>query len=492
MSEEKTPRRPRLSFALTLGRMAGDVTQKELSELSGGLDISALEKKREPDRETLDKLYSVMGREPEDVDLALFCADLLREPDSSGVPVSPLEPTREEVRTFRLAAALEAQAVFHVTLEEMAQALREQRAKDDRNAAEPVFKELMRRPAAERWRRVEEQEIYRTWAVCERMALESERRAAHDADEAVDLARLAVRMAELTPGSGEWRARMGGLCWGFLANARRVKGDFPASDSSFLQSDHLWQAGAVADPGLILDGARLLDLKASLRRHQGRFQESLDLLAQAQAASQSDETTARLLLKKAFTQEQMGDWQGAIDALKQARPLVEALGDLRGCFGLEFNLCVCFCEAGLYPEAEGLLPKVRELALKLSNRLDLLRCRWLRGRLSAGLGKLEDGAAELEYVMGQLVTLGIAFDAAQACLDLSQLYLRQGRSAEVKRLAGQMVAVFKAQRVQHEALAAVILFHRAAEQGKATIELARKLADYLRKAEHRPDLRFQP
>ena len=426
MSEEKTPR-PRMSFALTLGRLAGDVTQKELSELTGGLDISALEKKREPDRETLETLYSLMGREPGDVDLALFCADLLlREPDSPGEPVSPLEPTREEVRTLRLAAALEAQAVFHVTLEEIAQALREQRAQADRKAAEPIFKELMRRPSAERWRMVEEQEVYRTWALCERMAFESVKVAAHDADTAVDVARLAVRMAELTPGSGEWRARLGGLCWGFLANARRVKGDFPASDSAFLQSDRLWQAGAVADPGLILDGTRLLDLKASLRRHQGRFQESLDLLAQAQAASRSDETTARLLLKKSATLEQMGDCQGTIEALKQARPLVESLGDLRGRFGLEFNLCTSLCGAGLYTEAEELLPKVRRLAIELGNGLDLLRCRWLGGRLSAGFGKLEGATAELEYVVEQLVALGIAFDAGMACLDLSQIYLQQG------------------------------------------------------------------
>jgi tetratricopeptide (TPR) repeat protein len=316
--------------------------------------------------------------------------------------------------------------------------------------------------------------------------------AAHDADAALDLARLAVRMAELTPGSEEWRSRLGGLCCGFLANAYRVKGDFPGSDEAFLRSDRLWQAGAVADPGLILDGTRLLDLKASLRRHQGRFEESLDLLAQAMAASRSDAATVRLLLKRSATLEQMGDWQGAIGALKQARPLVEAQNDLRGRFGLEFNLCASLCDAGLYGEAEALLPKVRGLALDLGNGLDLLRCRWLRGRLSAGLGRLEEAESELDYVVGELVALGIAFDAACACLDLVQLYLRQERTAEVKRLAAQMVALFRAQGVHREALAAVILFQQAAEQEKATVELARKLSDYLRQAQRRPDLRFEP
>lgn len=480
-----------MSLALSYGRLAEGLTQKELSEISGTSDISILETRREPDREKLEELFACMGRGAEEVDLALFCADLLRDPGALPEIDSPLELTPEEARTLRVAAALGAMAVFHVTFEQLAQALREQRARADREAAEPVFKELMQWPPAKRWRMVEEYEAYRTWALCERVTLESERKAAHDADEALDLARLAVRMAELTPGSEEWRSRIGGLCCGFLANAHRVKGDFPGSDEVFLRSDRLWQAGALADPGLILDGSRLLDLKASLRRHQGRFEESLDLLAQAQAASRSDAATVRLLLKKSATLEQMGDWQGAIGALKQARPLVEKQGDRRSLCVLEFNLCTSLCDAGLYSEAEALLPKVRKLALDLGNRLDLLRCRWLRARLSAGLGRLEEAEAELDYVVGRLVARGIAFDAARACLDLAQLYLLQKRSAEVKRLAGQMVAVFKAQGVHREALAAVILFQGAAEQEKATVELVRKLADYLRRAERCPELRFE-
>jgi hypothetical protein len=99
---------------------------------------------------------------------------------------------------------------------------------------------------------------------------------------------------------------------------------------------------------------------------------------------------------------------------------------------------------------------VKGLAHRLGNGLDSLRCRWLQALISAGLGRLEEAAAGLESVAGELAALGIAFDTARACLDLSGLYLRQSRTAEVKRLAGQMVEVFKAQNVHREALAAVI------------------------------------
>jgi len=471
-------------------RQAEDLSQKELSERSGVADISVLETKREPERGKLEELFSAMERRPEEVDTAIFCADLLRRPEEPAE--SPVEPTLDEARTLQAAAALEAGEVFHVTLEQLTQALREEKAKAHRQEAEAPFKDLMRRPPAERWRMVEEYEAYRTWALCERVAFASEKKAAHDADEALDLARLAVRMAELTPGGEGWRSRVGGLCWGLLANARRVKGNFPAADAAFVRSDQLWQAGAAADPGLILDGMVLLELKASLRRHQGQFEESLDLLKKALAASRADEVTARILLVQSFTLKEMGDWQEAIEALQQARPLVEKQGDLRARCVLEFNLCTILCDAGCHTEAEELLPKVRRLALDLGNGLDLLRCRWLQGLVSAGLGKLEEAIVDLEYVVGELVALGIAFDAARACLDLAQFYLRQGRPAEVKRLAGQMVAVFRAQRVHREALAAVILFQGNAEQEQATVELAKKLSDYLRRAEHAPGLLFEP
>ncbi len=490
MSEGRS-RRPRLSLALKLGRLAEDLTQKEVEERSGVPDLSALETNREPERRKVEEIFAAMGRPlPEEVDTALFCTDLLRRPETP--LLSPVEPTLEEARALTAAAALEAGAVFHVTLEQLTQILRETKAKVHRQEAEPLLKDLLRQPAAERWRMVEEYEGYRTWALAERTAFESEKKAAHNADAALDLARLAVRMAELTPGSEEWRSRLGGLCWGFLANAARVKGDFPAAEAAFLRSDRLWLAGAAADPGQLLDGTLLLGLKASLRRHQGRFEESLGLLAQALALSRSEETTARLLLKKGFTLEQKGDWQRAIETLEQARPLIERRGDLRARFGLEFNLSISLIGAGRHAEGEALLPRVIGLAVQLGNGLDLLRCRWLRGRLAAGQSRLDEAVAELEWVAGELVALAIAFDAGRACLDLAELYLRQGRTAEVKRLSGQMVAVFRAQQVHREALAAVILFQEAAEQERATIELAKRLAAYLRRAQHDPTLRFEP
>jgi hypothetical protein len=67
-----------------------------------------------------------------------------------------------------------------------------------------------------------------------------------------------------------------------------------------------------------------------------------------------------------------------------------------------------------------------------------------------------------------------------AAEDLALLYLAQGRNDEVKRLAEEMLAVFKSQDTQREALAAVVLFHEAARRQDVTLALVRDLVESLR------------
>jgi hypothetical protein len=71
---------------------------------------------------------------------------------------------------------------------------------------------------------------------------------------------------------------------------------------------------------------------------------------------------------------------------------------------------------------------------------------------------------------------GNAFDAALAALDLVISYLEQGKTAEVRPLADEMVIVFRDLGVSREALAALLLFQEAARRETATADLAREIA----------------
>jgi hypothetical protein len=88
------------------------------------------------------------------------------------------------------------------------------------------------------------------WSLAERLCQESEKAAS--ADQALELARLAVRVAELAPGEEAWRSRLKGYALISLANAQRLGGDPSGAEETFAQARKLWEAGAAGDPGLLL------------------------------------------------------------------------------------------------------------------------------------------------------------------------------------------------------------------------------------------------
>jgi tetratricopeptide (TPR) repeat protein len=120
-----------------------------------------------------------------------------------------------------------------------------------------------------------------------------------------------------------------GYAWAHIANAHRVNNKLADADAAFVRAWELWGVGAPSDPE-VLPEWRLLDLEASLRREQRHFPQALDLLDRALAASRGNQVAAaRILLNKEFVFEQTGDTAGAIAALAEAIPHVEASGDPR-------------------------------------------------------------------------------------------------------------------------------------------------------------------
>ena len=478
-----------LGAVLRFLRFAAGWSEAELAqalEISPDL-ISKYEKGRKAlSRERLEELLAAMDVPPEAVDACLYALAVAFPREEPG---SPVDPSPAERKSIHRAAAGAGQKAAEATVEKLGENARRLRAAQDRQQAEELWAALSRLPPKQRRAAVEAEPKYWTWALAERLCAESVRAAAHRADRAVELAKLALRAAELAPGSETWRSRIQGYTWAFVANARRVQGDLPGADEAFLGFDRLWEAGAPADPG-VLDASRPLDLKASLRRQQGRYDEALALLDQAFATSPAGEAQARILINKAATWTRRGDDEQAIEALRQADALLQQAVVPRLSLVARFDLAVHLGQLGRYTEAEALLPEVRELAVELGNELDLIRVLWLEGRVAAGL-KRREALPALEQVRNYFTDKKIAYDAALASLEVAVLHLEAGQTGEVARLADEMFWIFTAQGVHQEALAALRLFYEAAKNEEATAELASETLDYLNKARHNPDLRFQ-
>jgi transcriptional regulator with XRE-family HTH domain len=323
-------------------------------------------------------------------------------------------------------------------------------------------------------------------AAIQRLCEESERAAADEAAGALELAGLALQIAELTSGDTGWRSRAQGYAWGFVGNARRVNGDVAGADAAFAQAWRLWQAGADTNAARFARW-RLLDLEASLRRDQRRFPDALRLLDEARAAA-PQEAAGRIEVKRAVTLEHAGDNEAALATLYEAAPLVE--DDPRLAWGVRFNLATNLCHLGRFAEAEDLLPAVREGARALGNQLDLVRARWLGGRVAAGRGGGGEARAAFEEVRREFVRRGNGYDAALVSLELAASELERGHTREVRELAEEMLRIFTAKGVQREAVAALGVFCQAARTESATAELARRTLRYLERARHDPEVRF--
>ena len=138
-------------------------------------------------------------------------------------------------------------------------------------------------------------------------------------------------------------------------------------------------------------------------------------------------------------------------------------------------------EAGYSQHAAGLLERLRELHEAAPGDLNLIRLRWLEGKIAAGLGKQVEARAALNGVRREFLAKGMLYDAAVVALELAALYAEAGWTFEVEKLAEEMYPVFISRDLPREASATLLLFVDAVNRRAATAEWIRKLAADLKR-----------
>jgi transcriptional regulator with XRE-family HTH domain len=469
-----------LGLALIWLRSAAAWTQTRLAQALGlpKESISQYERgTKSLTRERLDFLVEPLAP-PEAVDVLLFAHGLIFPEPGKEAP-SPVALTPEERRRIDRAVMAAGWTAGRIAAESLRIELSRRKKREKMEAARLEAQELWARLKAvtrqDRRDMVAALPELWSWALAQRVSHESERMAAHKVEEALELADLALAIAERVPGEKSWRSRVEGYCWAHVANARRVANNLSGADEAFARAWDLWRAGAESDPDLLAEW-RLFDLEASLRRDERHFSESLKLLDLARAACGGDPlATGRILLKREHVFEQMGDIQNAVATQAEAAPFIEVSGDTRHIFLFRFKSANHLCHLERYEEAAKLLPQVREMAVQQANELDLIRLVWLESKVAAGQGRKQEAIVGLEQVGRDFTGRELPYDAALSSLDLSVLWLNVGRTAKVRELAVTMSWIFKAKRIDREALAALRLFCDAARQESATVELARRV-----------------
>ena len=479
------PPAPPHNAALTVLRILLGWPQNELAAVlgCGPTLLSDYEAGRKPlSRERLDEIAAVLGVPAGAVEQTLaYIKSMYFQIAPEGGALVRGNGAEAVVAQVSAAAELFARAV--VTLGPL------RRAEDARAQARALWERMKGQPPDRRRLLVEKSLEFRNWALCELVCEESLRAAADRADRALDLAGLAVRISELAPGEMTWRKRLQGYALAHLANARRVSGDLPAADETFARARSLWHGGAAGDEGF-LDEARVLHLVASLRKDQRRLLEALELLDQACVSAEQIERR-KILINRANILELMGDFEGAVRTLREVAPFVSGEKEPRLLCVLLFNLANNLLQVNQPSETEALLPELKALSARIGNDLDAIRLRWLEGRIAASLGRREKAVTTLSGVREDFAVRRIAYDAALVSLELAALFLEEHRVSEVRAISRQILWIFHAQGVHREVLAALRLFCEAAERETVTIEMVRRILDYLRRAQNDPNLRFE-
>jgi tetratricopeptide (TPR) repeat protein len=364
---------------------------------------------------------------------------------------------------------------------------------EERAAAPGLFVELTRLPSGERDVLLPDAPRFHTWGVFELLIERGLETSIRDPGWSEELGLLALRLSEhLDAGryGGELIEDLRARAWAAIANSCRVRSDLQGAEEAFSCAYAHLRKGTRD----LLERAMLLDLEASLRRDQRCFADAFRLLRRAVAIFlQNDQRhrAGRSLVKLSTVHHAAGDPEEAIPLLYRAIELIDPEEEPRLLLCARHNLIDYLAACGRFLEAQKLYREARPLYRNFPDAWTQNRRHWVKGKIARGIGQLEQAESLFLAARDGFVAEGIPFDTALVSLELAMLYTAQARMADLKRLAEEMVPIFSSLHIPREALAALAYLRQAAATEEATLELVSAVADFLRRAEHDPGLRFE-
>lgn len=365
---------------------------------------------------------------------------------------------------------------------------RVQRIQNEKVCVPQLLEELHGHPASEQSLIVQREARFHNAALVEALLEDARRTWSDEPFRSESFASLALGLADRLDRRVYGKGLVNDLmarAWGFVANARRIHSDLRGAEEAFRAAEELLGDGS-GDP---LEWARLLDLKASLRRAQRRFEEALQLLDEVIAIcrkTRERHLEGRALISKALIYDYASEPEQAVPLLSDALEKIDRQQEPKLLFSILQNLTLSLVALGEYERASAMLPQARQAAIEFGTADDLTRTLWVEGLLDLGEQRFVEAEGKLKSVRDRYIEMGIGYNAALVSLDLAKVYLLQGRSPETKQLAAEMHPIFVSRDVHREAIAALLVFQQAAEQESASLRLVEEVIRSVRRAQAGP------
>lgn len=350
--------------------------------------------------------------------------------------------------------------------------------------ASNLLLELVRVPRSQRPLVVRNKKRYHTLGMVRRLMAEAKAKFRVHPSSAEELASLALLVAEQIDDATYGPTAIGSqraLARGYLANALRAQRQFTQAARELHQAWHDLYDLHVSAP---LERAWLLRFQSSLARdmHQysaaqecaqearglyrrlGQMRDALWMLvAESIALYEGDQANQALKLFEAQAEEMTEDVMGLSEYL--------AYRSLR---------TILLVRAGRFIEAREMLPELRRLNARHGEWNLSARISWVQAMVFQGLDQGSLARRHFREALDLFTSHGFWLDGALVTLELSQLCLEQGRLTEAQRLAQIAAPIFEAHGQTSDALTALHVFLRAAQQARASLELLYQARDAVR------------
>jgi tetratricopeptide (TPR) repeat protein len=266
-------------------------------------------------------------------------------------------------------------------------------------------------------------------------------------------------------------------------NAQRALARFREAEEDLREARRLLDAPGLSDPAL---PAEVDNYLGSLRKDQGRLDEAARHLRRAgtlYGLLGDLEMSARVFLLLGNVHFRAHELDAAVGATEEALALLAPDSEAWLTTYAHYNLAHHLHAAGDIDRAEAELAAHGELLAAAGERV-LHHVGWLRARIAWSRGDLR--AAEGLYAAARARALerGIAFDTSQVSLELALVYLAQGRTGRVKKLAIEALEVFAEHEIEREIRAALALVEAAARREALTREIVEAAIASLEGARH--------
>ncbi len=278
---------------------------------------------------------------------------------------------------------------------------------------------------------------------------------------------------------------------GELANANRVADRLGEAEGIMSEASRYAAVGS----GDRFISLRLKELKASLHRAQHRYGEAVQELSEiheTQLLLGDVPAAARALINKAVCLGYLGELELSLRLLERASAVADEAREPGLKATAVHNKLLFLAGTSRWAEALDLLESQGDLLRQHGGSLGRWKLRDIEGRIYAGLGRLNLAEAAFQEAKSGFREAKVRGHEAIVGLDLAAVVMRQGRHREGLLYAAEALQEFTRLKLEDQIAEALLVLAEAITQRLVTATLVQSVADFVRKAEHHPQARYEP